>query len=404
MNFLQGLHGVVAIVLLTSLLFTEEAGVPLPFAPGELTCLVAGLLIASGGLNPFIFVPRAFVACVAGALVGYSWSRLVGEHGLITLATRINQGPRLIKASGRVRGAGWPRIAVSRLIPGMRIYTTLLAGALGVDRRTFLYAILPATAVWELVFVALGILVGVPIEHFLGQVQRLLLQGVILIVMGVGGYLIIRRAPDAAGGPLVQVPRGFRVVLAVAIDTGVVASVVAGILSVARRLTGMELFASWADGVVIVAAIAVVYLAVTRRGVGATVGEALLKAQYLPRHTSPTGGERTGTAPVPPPSLGQVDVRASAAVARALGNVAHLEILRALIAGEQTGDSLSQATGVAPLEVLYHLGQLTRAGLVVSQATATPARYAVAEQARALAVDLLTMPGPSAGIPSSPSE
>ena len=33
---------------LTGLLFAEEAGVPLPFAPGELTLLVAGLLIASG--------------------------------------------------------------------------------------------------------------------------------------------------------------------------------------------------------------------------------------------------------------------------------------------------------------------------------------------------------------------
>jgi membrane protein DedA with SNARE-associated domain len=47
-SFLQGLHGAVALALLTGLLFAEEAGVPLPFAPGELTLLVAGLLIVSG--------------------------------------------------------------------------------------------------------------------------------------------------------------------------------------------------------------------------------------------------------------------------------------------------------------------------------------------------------------------
>jgi len=34
LNFLAGLHGAVAIALLGGFLFAEEAGVPLPFAPG----------------------------------------------------------------------------------------------------------------------------------------------------------------------------------------------------------------------------------------------------------------------------------------------------------------------------------------------------------------------------------
>ena len=81
-NFLSGLHGAVALALLPALLFAEEAGVPLPFAPGELTLLVAGLLIASGGLNPYAFIPLSLVACIAGSLVGYSWARAVGDRGL----------------------------------------------------------------------------------------------------------------------------------------------------------------------------------------------------------------------------------------------------------------------------------------------------------------------------------
>src|SRR5579862_8262960 len=81
-NFLSGLHGAVALALLPALLFAEEAGVPLPFAPGELTLLFAGLLIASGGLNPYAFIPLALIACIAGSLVGYSWARAVGDRGL----------------------------------------------------------------------------------------------------------------------------------------------------------------------------------------------------------------------------------------------------------------------------------------------------------------------------------
>lgn len=121
MNFLQGLHGVVAIALLGGLLFTEEAGVPLPFAPGELTLLAAGLLIAAGGLDPIAFIPVALVACVAGSLVGYTWARAVGDRGLQALARRIHQQHALDRVSERVQSAGWGGIAVSRLIPGLRI-------------------------------------------------------------------------------------------------------------------------------------------------------------------------------------------------------------------------------------------------------------------------------------------
>lgn len=51
MSFIEGLHGVVAIVLLCTVLLAEEAGVPLPM-PGELALVVAGLLIGTGGLDP----------------------------------------------------------------------------------------------------------------------------------------------------------------------------------------------------------------------------------------------------------------------------------------------------------------------------------------------------------------
>src|ERR1019366_1314771 len=106
MNFLQGLHGVVALAILGGLLFAEEAGVPLPFAPGELTLLVAGLLIASGGLNPYIFIPVALVSCVAGSLVGYTWARIVGDRGLQALAGRLRQQRNLERVSRRMRSAG----------------------------------------------------------------------------------------------------------------------------------------------------------------------------------------------------------------------------------------------------------------------------------------------------------
>jgi membrane-associated protein len=138
---------VVAIVLLCTLLFAEEAGVPLP-VPGELTLIAAGLLIATGGLDPWLFVPLAIASCLAGSLTGYSWARLVGEHGLRAAAAKLHQTKRLDKVTARLRQAGPREIALSRLIPGLRVYTTLAAGAVEVDRRTFLVGITPVTVLW----------------------------------------------------------------------------------------------------------------------------------------------------------------------------------------------------------------------------------------------------------------
>jgi len=93
------------------------------------TLVAGGLLVASGGLNPFVFVPLAIVACIAGSLVGYGWARLVGEKGLAAVARRLRQQKALERVSARVRSAGWLGVAICRLIPGLRIYTTLVAGA-----------------------------------------------------------------------------------------------------------------------------------------------------------------------------------------------------------------------------------------------------------------------------------
>src|ERR1022692_4834414 len=115
MAFIQGLHGTVAILLLCSLLFAEEAGVPLPFAPGELTLIVAGLLIAVGAINPFVFLPLAVIACIAGALLGYSWAGLIGTSGLRSIAERLHQTKAFDLVETRLRTASSRDIALSRL-------------------------------------------------------------------------------------------------------------------------------------------------------------------------------------------------------------------------------------------------------------------------------------------------
>ncbi|MGA8416820.1 MAG: VTT domain-containing protein [Candidatus Dormiibacterota bacterium] len=389
-NFLSGLHGAVALALLPALLFAEEAGVPLPFAPGELTLLVSGLLIASGGLNPFAFIPLALIACIAGSLVGYSWAHAVGSRALMGLAKRLRQQRNLERVEGRLRTASWQRIAISRLIPGLRIYTTLVSGAVGAPRRSFILAMVTSTLVWVGVYVALGILIGVPVEHFLDQIQKLAVQGAILIVMGVGCYLAVRKTPSSSGAGLVRVPRWVRVVLAALVDIGVVASIVTGLLALGR-LTGVGFGSGWVDAVVVVLVVAAFYVIVARRSAGATAGEVLLQTSYVSGHGLPLKPRAALDAVRSLVSRSNDELTATSDLLHALGDPDRLRIVTQLLDRPQTLDELAARTKLSAFEIRHQLDRFQSTGVLVVSGQEPDMTYAIRPDLRHVLAQLLTI-------------
>jgi membrane protein DedA with SNARE-associated domain len=394
MNFLEGIHGAVALGLLGGLLFAEEAGVPLPFAPGELTLLVAGLLIASGGLNPALFIPLALVACIAGSLVGYTWARVVGERALRALARRLRQQRNLERVSARMRSAGWLGIGLTRLIPGFRIYTTLVAGAVQVPRRTFIIAMVTSTIVWVGAFTALGVLVGVPVEHLLSQVQQLALQGIILIAMGVGCYIAIRRTPASSGAGLVRLPRWVRVLLAAVLDIGVVASVITGLLALGRLL-GLGFGAGWIDPVVALFFVGAFYVVVARRSGGATVGEILLQTSYISGQRMPLR-PRAALQAVRALLTGSHDAFSTTAdLLRALGEPERLRTVTLLLDRPRTLDDLASQSGQSAFEVRHQLDPLRALGVLDVTGDELDPVYGVHSHLQPALVQLLAAMQPS---------
>jgi membrane-associated protein len=389
-NFLSGLHGAVALALLPALLFAEEAGVPLPFAPGELTLLVAGLLIASGGLNPYAFIPLALIACIAGSLVGYSWARAVGDRGLKGLARRLRQQRNLERVEDRLRKAGWQGIAISRLIPGLRIYTTLVAGAVRAPRRSFVLAMISSTIVWVGVYVALGILIGVPVEHFLDQIQKLAVQGAILIAMGVGCYLAVRKTPSSSGAGLVRVPRWVRVLLAALIDIGVVASIVTGLLALGRLL-GVGFGSGWIDGVVVLLVVGAFYVIVARRSAGATAGEVLLQTSYVSGHGLPLKPRAALDAVRSLVSRSDDELTATGDLLHALGDPARLRIVTQLLDRPQKLEDLATKAKLSPFEVRHQLERFQSTGVLVITGQDPNQTYAIRSDLRPVLLQLLAI-------------
>jgi membrane-associated protein len=402
MSFIQGLHGVVAIVLLCSLLFVEEVGVPLPI-PGELTLIAAGILIAAGGLDPWLFVPLAVASCLAGSLTGYSWARLVGEHGLRAAAARLHQTRRLDRVTVRLKEAGPLQIAFSRLLPGFRVYTTLVAGAGGVDRSTFLIGVGPATVVWVAIFLVLGVVAGVPVERFLGQVQGLLLQGGVLIVLGVGTYFGIRRVPEHSLAAVAGLSPGLRALLAAGVDVAMIGTVVAGVLAIVRPLTSLGATAGWLDILVVVIVIVGFYSVATRAGRRATPGERLLDASYLTQR-SPDAVRRNlralarvlveGATVRPRPDIVRV-----AAMFRTLGHPRQLRVAQLLLAGDRSPEEVAGELQLPAPEAVYTLKELEIAGVAVVRETAAGERYAIASDHIRIAVaEMLDQAEPGEGL------
>jgi DNA-binding transcriptional ArsR family regulator len=180
-------------------------------------------------------------------------------------------------------------------------------------------------------------------------------------------------------------PVWVKTTLAALVDLGVVASVLTGILAVIRRLTGTGVTASWADGLVVLAALAALYLFVTRRGTGATLGEALLHTTYLPRRVPATIDPGVTSVEIVDPQL-----ESTAHLLHAAAPVPRLAVLRTLLKRPSTSGEVARALRMAPNESSYHLAALGQAGLVVAESGPEDGqRFHVADQSRGWISDLL---------------
>ena len=273
------------IAILCALLFLEEAGLPLPVAPGEAVLIGAGLLVASGSAQVWLVVPLAYVAVIGGVLTGYSWAHRIGPKRVHELAARLHAAGPYERAAGRLQGAAPLQIAASRLLPGLRVYTSLVAGAVGVNMGRFMAGVLPASAVWVVAFIGLGFFVGAPVERVLGRFEAYGLRAAVVAAVVIVWVVAARRMPPMRiHGGTAHDHEALRLAGALAIDL-VAITAVAGALVL---LTGLALGDS-SDlhfAAVIFALLGILYLVAARQTVGSTLGEALLDVRYHPPRRS----------------------------------------------------------------------------------------------------------------------
>ncbi|TME81928.1 MAG: hypothetical protein E6I43_11465 [Chloroflexi bacterium] len=297
------LSGDLLLVVIAGLVFVEETGIPIPFAPGDLLLIIAGVAIASDTVDAVPMVSALLLATILGAMVGREVFAAVGRPALLKAADSLGFRPALNRTTDLLQRRGAPAVFIGRLIPGLRITTTQVAGVSKISRLTFAAGLIPSVVVYIAIFVGLGALVGQPAvrmfhraEHrfFVVTVTVLAALAVILsvrwlarrgalsaldpIVLGVRRQLadtidaaIFQRADDAGWRQFPLVRR----LWAGLIDVAIVFTGAILILTAVSGLDTVELILD-PQGLVLLGVIALAYRVPIEARTGQTIGKTLM--------------------------------------------------------------------------------------------------------------------------------
>src|SRR6202165_2585923 len=162
MTSIGSLSGDLLIGVIAGLVFIEETGIPVPFAPVDLLRIITGVAIASDTVEPIPMVAALLATSVLGAMIGREVFAAVGRPALMKAADALGFRPALERATRLLRRRGALAVLIGRLIPGLRISTTQVAGVSKMPRLTFAAGLIPSVVIYIAVFVGLGGAAGQP--------------------------------------------------------------------------------------------------------------------------------------------------------------------------------------------------------------------------------------------------
>jgi membrane protein DedA with SNARE-associated domain len=168
MQLLQGLTHLVLhyfdmykLPTLFVLLVIEEAGIPIPI-PGDTLIMLAGTRThTKTALEGAAVILVSSLAAVAGSSVLFLVMRRGGRPFLIKYGKYIHLSPhQLERVEGWFTRRGRIAIVLGRLIPGLRVVTTVVAGLSGMTYVQYVQLATFAAVIWSAAYFWLGVLIG----------------------------------------------------------------------------------------------------------------------------------------------------------------------------------------------------------------------------------------------------
>jgi membrane protein DedA with SNARE-associated domain len=152
----------------------EEAGIPIPI-PGDTLVVLAGEQNRHLSLHAFAVIGVTSLAVVIGSSLLFAVTRLGGRPLLERYGKFIHLRPeRLARMERGFQRHGLLYLIVGRLIPGLRIVTTVVAGLSNMPYRHFVLSVSIAAVIWSSGWYFLGTALGRELPFLLSITADLL--------------------------------------------------------------------------------------------------------------------------------------------------------------------------------------------------------------------------------------
>jgi membrane-associated protein len=130
------------------------------FLPGDSLLLTAGLFAYKGDLNLWILLPLTFIGAVLGDNVGYWFGRKAGPPLFRREASLLFKPKNLLAAKHFYDRHGGKTIVLARFMPFIRTFAPIVAGAVQMEYRRFMFFNLVGGLLWGIGVTLAGYLLG----------------------------------------------------------------------------------------------------------------------------------------------------------------------------------------------------------------------------------------------------
>lgn len=137
-------------IVLFAIVFAESGLFFGFFLPGDSLLLTAGLFAYKGHLDLEILLPTLFTAAVLGDNVGYWFGRKVGPPLFKREESLFFKPRNLLAARAFYEKHGGKTIVIARFMPFIRTFAPIVAGAVHMEWRSFLFFNLLGAVVWAI--------------------------------------------------------------------------------------------------------------------------------------------------------------------------------------------------------------------------------------------------------------
>jgi membrane protein DedA with SNARE-associated domain len=173
--------------ILFTVVFVEQAGLPLPCAPW---LLAAGALCASGAMNAAVAIGMSVAACVCADSLWFYLGRR-GVNCVVELFGRLSLAPNplVLRTKRLFDRQGLRGLAIAKFLPVLGTVMSAFAGALGVSTVRFLLFDTLGSFLYAAFYIIAGVIFHNQLHRVLAMLEQLWVSVLLLALVLVAGYI-----------------------------------------------------------------------------------------------------------------------------------------------------------------------------------------------------------------------